>query len=102
MASQHMLGRVQWHQTNGNEWFFVGERGDFKESTVQSHISEIFSEAEVFLVRDRHEAFVVLKENAAAMVKDNLGSKDVTLVSKDFRTFFHFSHVGVARHGIVS
>jgi len=97
-----MKSKVDWDVASGNEWSFVGEGSDFKEAEVQDFINSFFSENELYIVIDRHNAHELPKSEGSNNVKLSLRSQDVTLCNKSFSKMVEFSNIGVAKHGAIN
>ena len=82
-----------------NEWSFVGEGNDFREQEVAEFIESFFAESDVYIVKDRHNSFLISLSEAPKKVKELLKDKDVILCDLSFKKMIEFNYIGVARHG---
>ncbi|MEM7020054.1 MAG: hypothetical protein AAF512_22280 [Pseudomonadota bacterium] len=94
-----MKSKISWDTSSSNEWAFVGEGSDFKDNKVSLLIDSYFSENELYLVVDRHNAYEILKGEATSKIKSNLHDKDIILSNKAFTRMIEFNHIGVAKCG---
>ncbi len=102
IATSHMKSKIDWEMTSGNEWSFVGDGSNFKENEVNDFISSFFTENELYLVIDRHDAFSVSKNEASSKIKELLKNQNITLCNHTFTQMIEFSYIGVAKHGAIS
>ncbi len=102
IACSHMKGKIDWECHSGNEWSFVGEGVDFKESEVNDFIQSFFQEAEIYFVIDRHDSYSIDRDLAAQRVKESLKNQNVTLCNHAFSKMIEFNYIGVAKHGAIS
>lgn len=101
IACYHMKGKILWDRSSGNEWSFVGEGQDFKEHEVNNSISSFFNENDIYLVVDRHNSFLIRRDEAAKAVRSLLSDQNITLCNQSFSRMIEFHYIGVAKHGAI-
>jgi hypothetical protein len=99
IACNHYSGAIKWMMTEGNEWNYIGVGDDYNESKVNELIGQHFSDAEIYVVIDRHHSFLIQTKTAASSIRELLNKNGLMLSSKEFTKMMVFNNIGVVKYG---
>lgn len=99
IAYNRHAGSIKWLTLNGNEWDYVGIGDDYNENKINKLIRQHFSDAEIYLVIDRHHSFLTQTKTAAQSIRVLLLKSDLTLSNTQFTKMMVFNRIGVVKYG---
>ena len=99
---EHIVRAVHWDCPNGNEYFLVGDGEQFYLDRLQAALDQHFSSDTLWASPSRHEAIMLERASAAAIVAQHVTrAGSFTVFDSDLRRFMQFTKTGVARQGVL-
>ena len=99
ISYQHYSNDIKWERHGESEWMYIGAEEDFKEEKAVKLINTFFTESELYFITDRHNSFLIEKDDVIAKVKEYLTDYRTALANKDFSKIVEFDKIGILRKG---
>ncbi|QMU28800.1 calponin homology domain-containing protein [Adhaeribacter radiodurans] len=99
ISFRRYLNYINWEMHEESEWIFVGVKEEFNKTETTKILNAFFEESELYLIIDRHNSFLIQKEEAITKVLEFIKEHNPTLVNMDFSKIMEFSKIGVIRLG---